>query len=263
MRQFRTIVRKEWADMVRNKLVLYVVILVPLLMAAIPIAMLFVMARVPISAQDMQEIEPMLKNPIFAGMTPLEAMQSVMASNMMVLFLMMPLMVPVTIASYSIVGEKMTRSLEPLLATPITTTRLLLAKGFAAAAPGIAMTWLCYALFLVAARLLAASDRVFAVFVDPMWLVAMFVLAPLTTVMAVMVGVIVSSRVNDPRAAEQLGALVLIPLMALFIGAMAGFIMLNSITFWIASALVAVADVGLVYLGTALFQRETILTRWK
>ncbi|MCX7670959.1 MAG: ABC transporter permease subunit [Anaerolineae bacterium] len=263
MRQFRTIVRKEWADMVRNKLVLYVVILVPLLMAAIPIAMLFVMSRVPISAQDMEEIEPMLTNPIFAGMTPVEAMQSVMASNMMVLFLMMPLMVPVTIASYSIVGEKMTRSLEPLLATPITTTRLLLAKGFAAAVPGIVMTWFCYVLFLIAARFLAASARVFAVFVDPMWLVAMFILAPLTTVMAVMVGVIVSSRVNDPRAAEQLGALVLIPLMALFIGAMAGFIMLNSVTFWIASALVAVADIGLVYLGTALFQRETILTRWK
>lgn len=263
MRQFRTIVRKEWADMVRNKLVFYVVIFVPLLMLAIPVVMLFVMGRVPVSEQDLRELERLLQNPIFAGMSPAEAMQSVMASNMMVLFLMMPLMVPVTIASYSIVGEKVTRSLEPLLATPITTTRLLLAKGFAAAAPGIAMTWLCYALFLVAARILAASDRVFAVFVDPMWLVAMFVLAPLMTVMAVLVGIVVSSRTSDPRAAEQLGSLILLPLMALFIGAMAGFIMLNSTTFWISSAIVAVADVGLVYLGTTLFQRETILTRWK
>ncbi len=263
MRQFRALVRKEWADMLRNKLVFYVVIFVPLLMLAIPVAMLFVMRQVPPNEQDLAELGRMLQNPIFAGMNAVEAMQAIMASNMLVLFLMMPLMVPVTIAAYSIVGEKMTRSLEPLLATPITTTRLLLAKGFAAAAPGIAMTWICYALFLVAARFLSASERVFAVFVDPMWLVAMFVLAPLTTVLAVMVGVIVSSRVNDPRAAEQLGALVLIPLMALFIGAMAGFIMLNSTTFWISSGLVAVADIGLIYLGTALFQRETILTRWK
>jgi ABC-2 type transport system permease protein len=81
--------------------------------------------------------------------------------------------------------------------------------------------------------------------------------------MAVMVGIIVSSRVSDPRAAEQLGSLILLPLMALFIGAMAGFIMLNSTTFWISSAVVAVADVGLVYVGAALFQRETILTRWR
>jgi ABC-2 type transport system permease protein len=263
MRQFRAVVRKEWADMLRNKLVFYVIIFVPLLMLAIPVVMLFIMGRAPVSAQDLEEMQGMLKNPIFAGMNAMEAIQSVMASNMMVLFLMMPLMVPVTIAAYSIVGEKVTRSLEPLLATPITTLRLLLAKGFAAAAPGIAMTWICYALFLLAARLLAVSDRVFAVFVDPMWLIALFALTPLTTVMAVMVGIIVSSRVSDPRAAEQLGSLILLPLMALFIGAMAGFIMLNSTTFWISSAVVAVADVGLVYVGAALFQRETILTRWR
>ncbi len=263
MTQFRAIVRKEWADMLRNKLVFYVIVFVPLLMLAIPVVMLIIMSRAPVSAQDLEEMQGMLKNPIFAEMNSIEAIQSVMASNMMVLFLMMPLMVPVTIASYSIVGEKVTRSLEPLLATPITTTRLLLAKGFAAAVPGIAMTWICYALFLAAARILAVSDRVFAVFVDPMWLVAMFVLAPLLTVMAVMVGIVVSSRVSDPRAAEQLGSLILLPLMVLFIGTMAGFIMLNSTTFWISSAIVAIADVGLVYLGTALFQRETILTRWK
>jgi ABC-2 type transport system permease protein len=263
MRQIRTVVRKEWADMLRNKLVFYVIIFVPLLMLAIPVVMLLVMRMTPVNPQDLEELQGVLKNPIFAEMNSLEAIQSVMASNMMVLFLMMPLMVPVTIASYSIVGEKVTRSLEPLLATPITTTRLLVAKGFAAAAPGIAMTWVCYVLFLVAARILAVSDRVFGVFVNPMWLVAMFVLAPLMTVMAVMVGIVVSSRVSDPRAAEQLGSLILLPLMALFIGAMAGFIMLNSTTFWISSAIVAIADVALVYLGTALFQRETILTRWK
>jgi ABC-2 type transport system permease protein len=263
MRQFRAVVGREWADMLRNRLVFYVVIFVPVLMVAIPIVMLFIMGRVPINDQDYQELGRVLDNPLFAGMGPLEAMQAIMASNMMVLFLMMPLMVPVTIAAYSIVGEKVTRSLEPLLATPVTTTRLLLAKGFAAAVPGIGMTWLCYVVFLIAARLLAVSDRVFAVFMDPMWLVAMFVLAPLLTVMAVMVGIIVSSRVSDPRAAEQLGSLILLPLMLLFIGALAGLVRLNSATFLISSALAAAADVGLVYLGSALFQRETILTRWK
>jgi ABC-2 type transport system permease protein len=263
MRQFRAIVGKEWADMLRNRLVFYVVIFVPVLMVAIPIIMLFVMGRVPISEGDLREMERLIANPIFAGMNAVEIMQSIMASNMMVLFLMMPLMVPVTIAAYSVVGEKVTRSLEPLLATPITTARLLLAKGFAAAVPGIAMTWICYGVFLFAARLLAVSDRVFAVFVNPMWLVAMFILAPLLTIAAVMVGIIVSSRVSDPRAAEQLGSLIILPLMVLFIGMMAGFIMLNSTTFLISSAIVAIANVGLIYLGVALFQRETILTRWK
>ena len=46
-----------------------------------------------------------LRNPVFAGMNPIEAIQSSLSSFMMILFLMMPLMVPVTIAAYSIVGE--------------------------------------------------------------------------------------------------------------------------------------------------------------
>jgi ABC-2 type transport system permease protein len=104
---------------------------------------------------------------------------------------------------------------------------------------------------------------VFAVFVNPMWLVAMFVLAPLLTIMAVNVGVIVSSRTTDPRAAEQLGSLIIVPLMVLFFGAFTGFIMLNSVTFWLTSLIVLVLDAGLLYLGVSLFQRETILTRWK
>jgi ABC-2 type transport system permease protein len=263
MNQVGTVMRKEWEDVVRNKQVLYVIIIVPLVMTALPIAMLITVGRTSVNAQDLQELGRMLSNPITIGMNPLEAMQTSMASIMMVLFLMMPLLVPVTIAAYSIVGEKVSRSLEPLLAAPITTTRLLVGKGLAAAIPGIVMAWLCYGVFLVFARFLAASDRVFASFVNPMWLIAMFVLAPLLTILAVNVGIIVSSRTSDPRSAEQLGALVVLPLLLLLFGPIVGLIMLNSTTFWISSVVVALLDVGLVYLGVAFFQRETILTRWK
>lgn len=263
MKAVRTIILKEWADIRRNKLVFSVVIGVPLLMVLIPVVMLFIMSRAPVDSRDLEELSRMLQNTLFTGMDGREALQAAMASNFMILFLMMPLMVPVTIAAYSIVGEKITRSLEPLLATPVSTAQLLLGKGLAAALPGIVMTWFSYAVFLVFARLFAVSDRVFSVFVNPMWLIAMFVLSPLLTVMAVNVGIIVSSRTSDPRAAEQLGRLIILPLMVLFIGVMAGFIMLSSTTFWLSSLIVLVLDAGLLYLGVTLFQRETILTRWK
>ena len=266
MNDIRTIIAKEWVDVRQNKMVAYVILFVPLIMTAIPIVLLYIFRIAPISASDIEEMSSLLANPIFAGMDAREAMQSVFATNMMLLFLIMPLMVPVTIASYSIVGEKMTRSLEPLLATPITTTNLLLGKSLAAAIPGIAATWLCYLIFILAARLPATgavSDRVFGVFIAPMWIVALLVLAPLLTVLAVSIGIIVSSRVNDPRAAEQLGSLVVLPFMALFLGTLSGLILLNTTTFWVTSAIIALLDIGLVYVGVKLFQRETILTRWK
>lgn len=263
MSAVRTIVAKEWAEVRRHKLVLSVVLLMPLLITAIPVVMLAVISRIGINQSDYDQLGPLLDNPMYAGMAPVEAMQSVLGANMLVLFLIMPVMVPVTISTYSIVGEKLTHSLEPLLATPITTTELLVGKGIAAAVPGVAALWASYAMFLLGARQFSVTDRVFSIFVNPMWLVALLVLAPLLTIMAVCVGIIVSSRTTDPAAAQQLGSLVILPLMLLLIGAVTGFIQLDGGVFWIAALLVAAGDAALVYLGVKLFQRETILTRWK
>jgi ABC-2 type transport system permease protein len=80
---------------------------------------------------------------------------------------------------------------------------------------------------------------------------------------AVSFSIIVSSRVNDPRVAEQVSMIIILPVLAAFFGQMAGIIVLNN-TFMIASAvLLALVDLVLVYLSIRLFQRETIITRWK
>jgi ABC-2 type transport system permease protein len=73
----------------------------------------------------------------------------------------------------------------------------------------------------------------------------------------------VSSRVTDPRAAEQTAAVVIVPLLAVFFGQIGGLLVLN-LTFMLISAVVLIViDVALVGLGARLFQRETILTKWK
>ena len=89
MKHIRTIMSKEWLEVLRNKLVFSVVIFVPLLMVAIPVAMLILMGRLPIKQSDFEELGRMMNNPLFSGMTPAEAMQSVLASNYLILFLIM------------------------------------------------------------------------------------------------------------------------------------------------------------------------------
>ena len=81
MNHIRTIISKEWQDVMRNKTVLYVVVLVPMIMVIVPIVLLFLMVRLPISESDMAELGRALNNPLFEGMQPAEAMQSVMTSN--------------------------------------------------------------------------------------------------------------------------------------------------------------------------------------
>lgn len=107
------------------------------------------------------------------------------------------------------------------------------------------------------------SSRVYAVIVSPTWLLAIGLLSPLLTVMAVTIGIIVSSRLNDPRAAEQLGMVVIVPVLGLFFAQMAGFIFLNSqVMLWLIGGMILV-DIGMLRLAVVLFQRETILTRWR
>jgi ABC-2 type transport system permease protein len=73
----------------------------------------------------------------------------------------------------------------------------------------------------------------------------------------------VSSRVNDPRVAEQLSMIVIIPVMAIFLGQLAGLFVLNSQLILISAVVLIVVDVVLTNLAVRLFQRENILTRWK
>jgi ABC-2 type transport system permease protein len=75
--------------------------------------------------------------------------------------------------------------------------------------------------------------------------------------------VAISSRVNDPRAAEQLSAVLIVPVMALLFGRIIGFITLDVSTMLIFSLILFVVNVGMVALSVKLFQREVILTRWK
>jgi ABC-2 type transport system permease protein len=89
------------------------------------------------------------------------------------------------------------------------------------------------------------------------------VLGPLMAVMSVNFAVMVSSRVSDPRVAEQLAAVVIVPFLAVFFAQIAGFIVLNPAFMIITAVVVGVIDVGLIYAGARLFQRETILTKWK
>ena len=75
--------------------------------------------------------------------------------------------------------------------------------------------------------------------------------------------IMVSSRVNDPRVAEQISAVVILPILAVFFGQISGLFILNSTLILILCLVLVFVDILMIYLAVRLFQRETILTRWK
>ncbi|TET83957.1 MAG: ABC transporter permease [Anaerolineales bacterium] len=257
------IVRKDWAEVFKNRFVLFTVAFLPLILTALPLIILYATRSTNdlggFSSADMPAGFAALCREMSGG----ECVQYFIVSQFMLLFMLIPMAIPVTIASYSIVGEKTTRTLEPVLATPVTTFELLAGKALAAAIPAVVVTWLGFAVFVVGTRVLSLSPNVVARLLDPLWLMAIFIVGPLLAVAAVSVTVMVSSRANDPRVAEQLSMLVIMPLLAALFGQITGLFFINqTLILWMAVGLVVI-DSGLLALATHIFQRETILTRWK
>jgi ABC-2 type transport system permease protein len=149
-----------------------------------------------------------------------------------------------------------------LLATPITTVELMAAKTISAAVPAILATWISYGIYVFGASLMLEA-HLFRRVIDPMWLIAIFIVGPLLTLMAVSIAIMISSRVTDPRVAEQLSAVVVLPLILLLVGQSVGWILLDQTLVIIIAFAMVLLDAVLLYLSIRIFQRETILTRWK
>lgn len=265
MNKIKTIILKEWAEVFKNRLVLFTVILLPLIIALLPAITLYTTNEFIPEEATQGEFDELPGNAIAIlceDLDEIDCVQLYMLNLFGLMFMILPAAIPVTIASYSIVGEKTARSLEPLLATPITTLELLLGKALAAIIPAIAATWLAFVLFMASARWLA-SPPVVARMGDPLWLVAILVVAPLLTLMGVSFAIMISSRVSDPRVAEQLSFLVILPVFVGIIGQSVGFLLIDMRLVLIFAVMLLVVDAVLVYLAVNLFERETILTRWK
>jgi ABC-2 type transport system permease protein len=192
---------------------------------------------------------------------PSHALLIMLNDQFMFYFLLIPMMLPVYIAAYSIIGEKETKSLEPLLATPVSTWELLIGKSLAATIPAVVLTWLSFFVLIVGGYLIM-PEPVFLAMIRPVWMVSMVALSPLLALLSVFSGVIVSSRMNDPRAAQQVTGVFVIPIIALSLVVLAGKIFLSVWMVILAAAITLAVDCLMLYLAVKLFQRETILTRW-
>ena len=262
MNKVKTIIRKEWAEVFKNRMVLFTIIFLPLVLAILPLVMLGVGGA--LDAEDFTSDMPaQFTGMCSADLTSTECFQVYMVSQFMLLFMLTPLIIPINIAAYSIVGEKTTRSLEPLLATPITTSELLLGKNLAAVIPAVLATWAGFLVYVIGAGIISSSPAVTRALLDPMWLLAVIVLGPLLAVMSVNFAIMVSSRVTDPRAAEQISAVVILPVLLVFFGQIAGLFFVNSALILAFSLVILIIDAVMIYLAVRTFQRETILTRWK
>ena len=171
--------------------------------------------------------------------------------------------IPTAIAAYSIVGEKIEKSLEPLLATPTTDSEILMGKALAAFVPTMLAIWSGATIFMALADW--AVRGALGGLYYPNWTMGVILLlaAPLACLFSIEVSIAVSARTTDVRSAQQYGGLVFLPLIILYVGSEIGSFVLNTPHLLIVAAGLAVLDLLLFIVSRATFHRDEILTRWK
>ena len=250
---------KEWREIVSNRLLLFAVLLPALVFAAIPTGIVAFIEANDLDPKQLGQIEQYISE--FPDLAPKLAAQGFIVTNFMAYFLLIPAMVPMSIATQSVIGEKSLRSLEPQLATPIRVGELLAGKTIAAALPAVSATWLVFVLYGLVNGAIAEPVITRLVF-SPVWLIAMVTLVPLICLFSVLLGIVVSSRVGDPRTAQQIGGFVVIPIIGVAVAQFFG----GQATFSMAQVMVGNLIVGgliglALVVGAWAFEREQILTR--
>jgi ABC-2 type transport system permease protein len=245
------VTRKDLSVFRKNKYVLYSLIAMPIILGVVlPVIFVFALNTEISSAV-------LTHDQVLAGVNQIVGLATMY-------FVLIPAILPSIIASYSFVGEKIEKSLEPLLATPTTDGELLLGKSLASFVPCMVVTYVGAAISAVLIDVWALTTPQIGTLVipNPYWALVIGVIAPLACIMSVEANIIVSSRVNDIRAAQQLGGLVVLPLIFVVIFASTSAQVSVLLAVGISAALAA-ADLALFYLSKATFQREEILTKWK
>jgi len=191
------------------------------------------------------------------------ALLDFMIKQFMIFLLLIPAMLPSLIAPASVVLEKESNTLEPLIATPLKTSELLLGKTLTSMVPSFAVSLINFILITIVIDSIAYIK--FSILPLPTWewLVATFVLSPAISFIITMVSIIISSRSTDIRSAQGIGALIIFPIYAV-IGMQIGGLFLINVWFILIACLVLLAVCPLVLkLAIRVFDRENILTKWK
>jgi len=234
----RAVFRKELREYRRNKLVVGTMAVLPIVFIVLPLA--------GVLALDEE--------------TPSQAITAAVGSAGLAFFLM-PLILPTIVAGYGVVGERDQGTLEPVLTTPVRREELLIGKALAAVVPSVLIAYALFALYVIVVRLVAIPEVVTLVW-RPAQMVAVALFTPLLATFSIWIGLAISARSNDVRAAQQLAALAMLPMVGV-LWLFTFRVITPTVNVAVTGALVLVAlDIGAWRIVSRLFDRERLLTRY-
>ena len=262
--------RKDWREVSRNWQVILPIVIIPFMFSVLlPIIIVLVPSLAGTLGSSSGSIEEMIKNlpssirDQLIGMTPEQILVYVMSLYFLApFFLIIPLMASSVIASDSFAGEKERKTIEALLATPISDSELFLGKILVSFIPSMLATivsFIIYSTVIDIVSLAIFNGRL--LLPNVVWIMLIFGLAPTIALAGIGLTVIISAKVKGFREAQQISAILLIPILALVFGQVTGAIIFGPTLVAALIGSFVVIDLSVFMIGVRIFKREEILSK--
>jgi ABC-type Na+ efflux pump permease subunit len=235
----------------------------------LPVIIVLIPSLSPAQSTSLEGFEALIANlpanvqAEIAGMTSQQVLVYIMTLYFFApLFLIIPLMASSVISSDSFAGEKERKTIEALLATPISDSELFIGKVLVSFIPAMLVTIASFAVYSTVVDIAAFSLFNSALLLPNVeWLILIFGLAPTLALTSIGLTVIISSKVKGFREAQQISVILLLPILALVFAQASGAILFGPLIVTALIGVFALLCILIFYTGVKMFKREEILSK--
>ncbi|MEM2941136.1 MAG: ABC transporter permease subunit [Thermoproteota archaeon] len=262
--------KKDWLEIKRNREVLLPIIIIPLLFSiGVPLIFMVGTMVTPESSSPMEDLENLVRslpeherNEVLQMTVPQAAVYVITLYMFAPFFLIIPVMASSVIASDSFAGEKERRTIEALLATPISDSELFLGKVLVSFIPSFTVTIISFTTYSILVDVLSFSifnGRL--LLPNLVWIMLIFCLSPAMAFTSICLTVLVSARVKGFREAQQISGVLLLPIIMLMFGQISGVVMFGPVVIGILTIFFILIDYVILRLSVRAFKREEVLSK--
>jgi len=256
----KAMIIKDIKEVTGSKQMLIPMIIVPVVMMLVLPLALIIGARYGISAINGMDYMVKALGSQFAELNNSQLLFEIGFNYMFpVFFLLIPIMTGSIIGASSFVGEKEHKTMESLFYTPISIRELFNAKVIGTAVPAYSVTLISAVVFGIVMNIGGWLYLGKLVFPSIKWLILIFWVSPAFTVLAIYIMVLVSAKANTFQEAQQMSALIIVPVLLLLIGQMTGLFVLNEVILVGVGAIVFILDYILMRTAASRFVPEKLI----
>lgn len=261
--------RKELRDIRSNRRVWPGYLILPGVGILLPLLIIFL---IPVMLDPLQQasdpgiqmlVETVRRDSSIGDGTMAERLARLILRDLGLWYLFMPVVLASGPAAMAIIREKEQRTLEPILATPLTDGALVLSKLIGALGPAMLWTWVsAIAGYGITAAVTAIRLGV-VIGPTPGNLVGLVLLAPALAAAASLAAIAASAKFTDSQSANFFTGVVIVPITLVLL-ALVGRPAMVSVWLGLAgSVVVALICFGLYGRAVRRLRRDELLTNWR